>query len=420
MNTHTTRIGADVGGTFTDVIALDDAGGVRTLKVPSTPPDFEQAVLHAIEILQRCAASRHGFRGASRHPAGAAAAPLLPPLGRVTAVAHGTTVATNAVLEHRGARTALIVTRGFRDVLELRRIRAPQMYDLFWDKPQELVERYLRFEITERMGADGTVVTPLAEAELPALKDALVREGIESIAVCFLHAYAFPNHEQIVGEFLRRELPTRCRSPLIREVLRERKEYERTSTTVVNAYVRVPSCAVISTRCKMACAASDRRAAAHHAVRRRADAGVRCGPCGLCSCSSQDRRPASSRPVTSRAACGLQNVMTLDIGGTTAKASLIEDGRIAYSPETTKSARRFHPATVWSAAAATASARLVSTSPRSAPEAAALPFWIARAACASDRAARAPCRARPATGAEGRSRPSPMPMSCSAISGPEN
>src|SRR5439155_4014465 len=146
------RIGADVGGTFTDVILIDGDGNIRSHKLPSTPPDYEQAVLSGIEH-------------------------LLTPTDRPgeipTQVAHGTTVATNAVLEHRGARTALITTRGFRDVLELRRIRAPQMYDLFWDKPQELVERHLRFELTERMGADGTVVTPVAEPELPALKEAL-------------------------------------------------------------------------------------------------------------------------------------------------------------------------------------------------------------------------------------------------------
>src|SRR3954470_14739662 len=140
MTTRPIRIGADIGGTFTDVIFMDDAGSVRTHKVLSSPPDFERAVLDAIATLVR----RDGYAGDS-----------------VSAVAHGTTVATNAVLEHRGAKTALLTTRGFRDVLELRRIRAPQMYDLFWEKPQELVERYLRYEVGERMSADGEVLTSL-------------------------------------------------------------------------------------------------------------------------------------------------------------------------------------------------------------------------------------------------------------------
>src|SRR5206468_6140757 len=110
---------------------------------------------------------------------------------RISGINHGTTVATNAVLERRGARTALVTTKGFRDVLELRRIRAPQMYNLFFDKPKELVERYLRFEVSERMSADGEELTPLDERELWPIKDLLEHEGVESVAVCFLHAYAF-------------------------------------------------------------------------------------------------------------------------------------------------------------------------------------------------------------------------------------
>jgi N-methylhydantoinase A len=310
MTGQTIRIGADVGGTFTDVIMLDDAGSVRTLKVPSTPPDFEQAVLRAVETLHATSPRR---------------------AGRVTAVAHGTTVATNAVLEHRGARTALITTRGFRDVLELRRIRAPQMYDLFWDKPQELVERYLRFEITERMAADGTIISPLAESELGPLKDILVREDIESIAVCFLHSYAFPEHERTVGEYLRRELPD-VQVSLSSEVLRERKEYERTSTTVVNAYVRPVMRRYL-----------DAMHAGLGALQIDAPLLIMQSAGGLTPAADAALRPVfvlESGPAAGVFAggyvarrMGLQNVMTLDIGGTTAKASLIEDGHIAYSPE---------------------------------------------------------------------------------------
>src|SRR5262245_9789723 len=124
------RISADVGGTFTDLVVVDGRGGIWTRKVPSTPPDFEQAVLQALVPLL-CEA---GGAGAD-----------------VSEVVHGTTVATNAVLEHRGARTGLITTRGFRDVLEIRRIRAPQIYDLFFQKPAAIVDRHLRLELTERM-----------------------------------------------------------------------------------------------------------------------------------------------------------------------------------------------------------------------------------------------------------------------------
>ena len=187
------RVSADVGGTFTDVVLVDGRGSVWTHKVPSTPPDFERAVLDAARhLLERSGTTA----------------------SEVGEVAHGTTVATNAVLERRGARTALVTTGGFRDVLELRRIRAPQIYDLFWNKPPQLVDRGLRLELSERVAADGEVLRPLVEEELRAVGERLLSEGIESVAVCLLHSYAHPRHEQAVGDFLARELPgSRSRSP---------------------------------------------------------------------------------------------------------------------------------------------------------------------------------------------------------------
>ena len=209
MTRSTIRIGADVGGTFTDVVALDDRGGIWTHKVPSTPPHFERAVLAAFDqLIPR-------FSAADR---------------AVSEVAHGTTVATNAVLEHRGARTALITTRGFRDVLELRRVRAPQLYDLFFDKPRPLIERRLRLEVDERVAADGEVLVSLEERELERLAERLEAEGVEAVAVCLLHAYAFPQHELRLGQYLRERLPEVPVS-LSSEVLPERRiayspEYE--------------------------------------------------------------------------------------------------------------------------------------------------------------------------------------------------
>ena len=304
------RIGADVGGTFTDVIFMDDAGSVRTHKVLSTPPDFERAVLDAIATLMR----RDGYMGES-----------------VSAVAHGTTVATNAVLEHRGAKTALLTTRGFRDVLELRRIRAPQMYDLFWEKPMELVERYLRFEVDERIAANGEILLPLDAATLAPIKQKLVAENVESVAVCFLHAYAFPAHEQMVGEYLRRELPD-IQVSLSSEVLRERKEYERSATTVVNAYVRPVMRRYL-----------DALHTGLHAQTIDAPLLIMQSAGGLTPAADAALRPVfvlESGPAAGVFAAahtarqlGIANVITLDIGGTTAKASLIEEGRIAYTPE---------------------------------------------------------------------------------------
>ncbi len=210
------KISADVGGTFTDLMMADDRGHIWAHKVPSTPPHFEKAVLTGIEYLF----SQEAASGSV-----------------IERVAHGTTVATNAVLEHRGARTALITTRGFRDVLELRRIRSPELYNLSFRKPKGLVERYLRFEVTERLTAIGEVLVPLADSELWELKAKIEQEHVESVAVCLLHSYAYPMHEKRIGDFLRKHLPGIDVS-ISSEILRERKEYERTATTVVNAYVR--------------------------------------------------------------------------------------------------------------------------------------------------------------------------------------
>ncbi|PYV38542.1 MAG: hydantoinase [Acidobacteria bacterium] len=304
------RFAADVGGTFTDVIALDDRGGVWTHKLPSTPPNFEQAVLNALKLL---------LEKTNR------------PGESVSEVAHGTTVATNAILERRGARTALVTTKGFRDVLELRRVRAPQMYDLFWDKPKPLVERYLRFEINERLSAAGDVLMALDEPELWQLKEKLEREQIESVGVCFLHAYAFPRHERIVGEFLRKHLPKVLVS-LSSEVLRVRKEYERTATTVVNAYVRP-----IMGRCinAMRAGLNSQRVTAPLLIMQSAGGLTPAADAAARPVYVMESGPAAGVLAASYIArrLSIRNIITLDIGGTTAKASLIEDGRVAYSPE---------------------------------------------------------------------------------------
>lgn len=304
------RLGADVGGTFTDVVLADAGGNVWTAKVPSTPPDFETAVLDGIsQLLHSTAASG----------------------SEVAEVVHGTTVATNAILERRGALTALITTRGFRDVLELRRIRAPQMYDLFFRKPPELVERFLRFELGERLSARGEVLAEVDPHDLNRIARSLKEEKVESVAVCLLHAYAWPRHENLVGEFLRRRLPG-IQVSLSSEVLRERKEYERTATTVVNAYVRPVMRGYLAA---MRSGLEDRDIRSPLLIMQSAG--------GLTPEEEAARRPVymlESGPaagvLASQATArhlGLENVITLDMGGTTAKASLIEEGRVRYSPE---------------------------------------------------------------------------------------
>lgn len=304
------RIGADVGGTFTDVILLDEKGHIWTQKVPSTPPDFEQAVLAASEqLLQKAGALGTAVRE----------------------VAHGTTVATNAVLEHRGAKTALVTTKGFRDVLELRRIRAPQIYDLFFDKPPVLVDRYLRFEVNERIAVDGQVLVPLDEAELWQFKQKVEAEQVESIAVCFIHAYAYPQHEIVVRDFLQEHLPQIPVSCSF-EVLPERKEYERTATTVVNAYVRPIMKGYLHA---MRVGLHERSIEAPLLIMQSAGGLTPDEDAALRPVFILESGPAAgvlAADFTARR-LGIGNVITLDMGGTTAKAAMIEGGKIDYSPE---------------------------------------------------------------------------------------
>jgi N-methylhydantoinase A/oxoprolinase/acetone carboxylase beta subunit len=301
------RVGADVGGTFTDIVMVDDAGTVDKHKMLSTPPHYEFAVLQGIShLLQRRAGKPDS----------------------IVEVTHGTTVATNAVLESRGARTAMITTRGFRDVLELRRVRAPQMYNLFFKKPKELVERRLRFEVTERISAEGEILVAIEEAELPELAETLKRERIESIAVCFLHSYAYPQHEIQIGEYLRKHLPG-VEVTLSSEILRERREYERSATAAVNAYVRPVMKKYV-----------DAMSSGLQKMGVRAPLLIMQSTGGLTPDHDAAERPVyvlESGPAAGVLAslvraqiAGVSNAITFDMGGTTAKASLIEDQQINY------------------------------------------------------------------------------------------
>ncbi len=203
------HLGVDVGGTFTDLVALVD-GRLVTAKVPSTPRNQAEGVLRALE-------------GAGIEP------------GTVAALAHGSTVATNALLERRGARTALVTTEGFRDVIEIGRQQRPALYDLARDRPRALVPRELRFTVRERMGPAGEVV-PLDPESLEAAVAAVERAGVEAVAVCLLFSFLHPEHERRIGEALRKALDGVAVS-LSSEVLPEVREYERFSTTVADAYL---------------------------------------------------------------------------------------------------------------------------------------------------------------------------------------
>jgi N-methylhydantoinase A len=204
-----TRLGVDVGGTFTDLVALSE-GTLLTAKVPSTPRDQSVGVMNAIESSE------------------------VEP-GAVFALAHGMTVATNALLERRGARTALVTTEGFKDILEIARQNRPSLYDLTQDRPPPLVPRELRFTVKERMGPKGEVEA-LDEESLEEAVSAIEEAEVEAVAVCLLFAFMHPEHERRVGEALRNALPD-VHVSLSSEVLPEFREYERFSTTAADAYL---------------------------------------------------------------------------------------------------------------------------------------------------------------------------------------
>lgn len=211
------RIGIDVGGTFTDVVLVDDVSGrIWSTKVPTTPADRVVGAMRGfkriLELSER-AASDIGFIG------------------------HGTTMATNMIVEHKGARTALLTTAGFRDVLELRRVSRhdrADLYDLQFDNPVPLVDRRWRLEVAERMRHDGSVETPLDMAGIAAVAKKIAASDIEAVAICFLHSYVNPEHEQQALSELKRLLPDRFVTAS-HEVNPEMQEYERTSSTVINA-----------------------------------------------------------------------------------------------------------------------------------------------------------------------------------------
>jgi N-methylhydantoinase A len=206
-------LGVDVGGTFTDAVLLAD-GAVHTAKVPTTPREESAGVMQAVEaVLERAGASA----------------------GEVEVFAHGMTVGTNALLEERGARTALVTTRGFADLLEIGRQDRPHLYRLCAPKPSPLVEPELRLEAAERIGPEG-VVEPLGEDEPERLAAAVEAGGAESVAVCLLFSYLDPSHEREVADHLRRRLPG-VHVSASHEVLPRFREYERCSTTVIDAYL---------------------------------------------------------------------------------------------------------------------------------------------------------------------------------------
>jgi N-methylhydantoinase A len=298
-----TRIGVDVGGTFTDLIFYDDESGeVRLAKQPTTPASPDEGVAATV-----AAAVPSELLGASRY------------------FLHGTTVGLNSLLERKGAVVGLLATRGFRDVLEVRRGDRDDPYDLFWHQPEPLVPRRLRLPVGERIRADGTVLEPLNDEDVRRAVEVFDAEGVTSVAVAFLHSYVNPEHELVAERALRRH-GFKGEISLSHQASGEYREYERTSTTIIDAYVR-PRMAGYLARLE----------------RRLVDAGfqgqlllTRCGGGAMTFAEAADRpfETILSGPVAGAEGAAelarelrLDAVITADVGGTSFDTCLITDGR---------------------------------------------------------------------------------------------
>ncbi len=302
MTSPSARLAIDIGGTFTDLV-LEHGAGRTEAKVLTTPGEPERGVMDGVGIVLE----RAGLRP-----------------GDVGAVVHGTTLATNAIIERKGARTALLTTEGFRDSVEMAYENRFDQYDVFIDKPAPLVPRHLRFGVRERMDVHGGVRIPLDTAAIPALAETLMRESIESVAIGFLHSYANPAHEQAVGAMLAEALPG-ISITLSSDVCPEAREYERFSTACANAYVQPRMArylaglrarfAEIGLACPLMLMTSGGALTTLETAMRWPIRLVESGPAGGAILAAHIAR-----------AKALDQVVSFDMGGTTAKICLIDDG----------------------------------------------------------------------------------------------
>lgn len=317
------RLGVDTGGTFTDVVLTDDAGLAYVAKVPSNRADPSVAIRHGVETILASA----GVSSAE-----------------VEYFGHGTTVAINAVLEGTTARAGIITTRGFAGVLDLARQRRPDLYDMDVLKPEPVVPRERRYELDERLSADGTVVTAVDDSEVRALAGRLVEAGVEAVAICLLHSYANPVHEREVARILSEAAP-RIAVTLSSDVHPEMREFDRFSTTAVNAAL-VPVMSGYLTRLTSTVEA----AGVPSPVRViQSNGGV------------MSARAAAGRPVATLfsgpsagvigaaricAGAGEANVITFDMGGTSTDVALVSAGNVPIVHERDVGGRPVMGATV--------------------------------------------------------------------------
>ena len=304
------RIGVDVGGTFTDIVLVGENSKLFVKKLSSTPDRYDDAIIDGITSIL--------------NEAGVLAV-------QVKEVCHSTTAATNAVLERKGARVGLITTSGFRDVLELRRLRVPTLYDLFYTPPEPLVPRYLRFEIQERVSAQGRVLKSVDLQELLGIVNDLVNEGVDSVAICLINSFTNPENEQVIGKFITERFP-KLFVTISTDVIPAIREFERTSTTVANAYLMPFMNRYIN---------SLRERLSGMGIK--APISVMQSSGGMITSQMAAVKPIfalESGPVAGVAGAtylsrkmDLPDLLTFDMGGTTTKAAVIENGNPYKSGE---------------------------------------------------------------------------------------
>ena len=304
------RVGIDIGGTFTDIVVLGSDGSIHTKKVSSSVGDYARAIVDGLAELF----AETGLSGAA-----------------IEEIRHGTTIASNAILEHKGARVGLITTKGFRDVLEIRTLRMPRLYDLTWTKPPPLVERYLRKVVDERIDYKGNIERPLDPADAERVVESMLAENIEAIAICLINSFTNPVHELMLKQVVQRRAPHIPLSVSF-EVLPEIKEYERTSTTTINAYV-MP---IVATYLRALRAGLDAAGIRARLLLMQSNGGLTTDIAAAAKPMNIVESGPAGGVVGAQAVARskkLDRIITFDMGGTTAKASMVEDGEVTRAHE---------------------------------------------------------------------------------------
>ncbi|MEK3977543.1 hydantoinase/oxoprolinase family protein [Psychrobacillus sp. FSL K6-2836] len=299
------RVATDIGGTFTDLVYMDENGNIKVDKTSTTPPNFEKGVM---DVIKKNDINKHQMKQ----------------------FIHGSTVVINAITERKGVKTALITTKGFKDVLEIARGNRPDLFNIRYEKPTPFVERYLRKEVEERLNYKGKIIQPLKEEEIIQIINELKVEGVEAIGVVYLHSYINPIHELETKKIIQNHWPE-VFVTVSHEVTMEWREYERASTTVLNAYVQPIASTYIDKLQNEIKKISDGK---NYIMQSNG---------GTTTFEQAKKLPINmleSGPVAGvyasailGAQIGESNIIAFDIGGTTAKCSLIEDGVMKVSTD---------------------------------------------------------------------------------------